>query len=797
MFAFLGRTVSRFWLLILVGWIALLIVLRMVSPPWTEVAKGGQFSFLPPNSPSRRADELFNRAFPHDLLSSSIVIVVSRESSGGLQSHDLQFITETVKPRLTEIAGRPENGADGSSNSKSKVSENQVISRIRAYDDKGVGVLLKSRDRHATLVILEMTNDFASRKNNPAIRAVENLFDELRRQNLIPAGLSIEFTGSAVVGRDIVVASEDSAAAIQNWTIALAAGLTLIVFRAPLLALIPLITLFVAMDVALKLLSLLARADIIGLFQGVEAYSTVVVYASGIDYGLFLISRFREEQGTAVDLAGGVGNAVAKVGAAIAASAATEIAGIGMLGFADFGKFHEAGIAIAFSLLIMLLAVLTLTPALLRLTGPAAFWPLGRTLPATGAIPAGTTTTRRDRFQELWNRISIAVARRPATYWLLTTAGMIPFAVVGILNYNHLNYDLVANLPRGAASARGMTLLERHFAPGAAGPVNVLIENRSIDFRTPAGFSALQALTDRAYDDRQSLQIANIRSLSAPLGSNSNAPELATGGLAERLLTAGAIRRFAESYFVSDSDSLAGHVARLELELSLDPFSEEALDLFDGLQEGLRARLPEELKSGSVLEFSGSTSSLFDLKVVGARDRTRINVLVVVSVLIILIVLLRRVVLTIYLVLTVLASYLVTLGVTFLAFQALDPAGFSGLDWTVPLFLFTVLVAIGEDYNILLITRVHEEQAQSDPEQGVVRGLERTGPIISSCGFIMAGTFLSLAIAGQLAQMRQLGFALAFGVLLDTFLVRPILVPTYLLLVSRIRAERVRKLLDF
>src|SRR5207302_6829451 len=125
-------------------------------------------------------------------------------------------------------------------------------------------------------------------------------------------------------------------------------------------------TLFFAMDVSLKALALLARAHVIGLFQGVEAYSTVVVYASGIDYGLFLISRFREELGSENELAGGVRNAITRVGAAIAASAATEIAGIGMLSFADFGKFHEAGIAIAFSLLIMLLAVLTLTPALLR-----------------------------------------------------------------------------------------------------------------------------------------------------------------------------------------------------------------------------------------------------------------------------------------------------------------------------------------------------------------------------------------------------------------------------------------------
>ncbi len=791
MFLTLGQIVSRWWIAILVVWLALFAVLGSVAPPWEEVAEDGQFSFLPADSPSRRADRLFNEAFPHDLISSSIVIVFSRESADGLESRDLQFIKDEVKPRLQEIAGIRDRGDVRPGGDGAQSSDGGAISRIRAFDDKGVGALLISRDRQSTLVMLEMSNDFASRANRPAITAVENLLDELRRENSIPSGLSVEITGSAVVGRDIGVAGETSAAAIQMATIALAAGLTLVVFRAPLLALIPLATLFFAMDVALKALALLARAHVIGLFQGVEAYSTVVVYASGIDYGLFLISRFREELVPPGDLARGVRNAVARVGAAIAASAATEIAGVGMLSFAEFGKFHEAGIAIAFSLLVMLLAVLTLTPALLRLIGTAAFWPQRAVPSAARDVPEGHS--HRDRLQELWGRIAGVIARRPGMFWLATTAAMVPPAVFGVLNYNRLNYDLVGNLPHSAASARGMALLEQHFPPGAAGPVNLLIDNRSIDFRTPAGFSVLQELTDRAYEDRQALQIADIRSLSAPLGVSPHALPQVDRNLTGRLVAAGALRRIAEEYFVSRSPGLAGHVARFELELSLDPFSEEALDVLDRMEGRLQGLLSDELRSGSDLNFSGSTPSLRDLKTVGARDRTRINVLVVASVVIILIVLLRRIVLTVYLVLTVLGSYLATLGVTVLLFQALDGAGFPGLDWTVPLFLFTLLIAVGEDYNILLVTRVHEEQQQLGTERGIATALTRTGPIISSCGFIMAGTFLSLMIAGQLAQMRQLGFALAFGVLLDTFIVRPILVPAYMLLVARLPGARLRR----
>ena len=157
--------------------------------------------------------------------------------------------------------------------------------------------------------------------------------------------------------------------------------------------------------------------------------------------------------------------------------------------------------------------------------------------------------------------------------------------------------------------------------------------------------------------------------------------------------------------------------------------------------------------------------------------------LVIAAVCLILILLLRRLVVSIYLLISVLFSYYTTLGVSFLVFWLLDPGAFTGIDWKVAIFLFTILVAVGEDYNIFLLTRVHEEEQGHGPVGGVTEALVRTGPIISSCGIIMAGTFSSL-LAGSLSELRQLGFALVFGVLLDTFVVRPVLVPAFLILLG-------------
>ena len=190
------------------------------------------------------------------------------------------------------------------------------------------------------------------------------------------------------------------------------------------------------------------------------------------------------------------------------------------------------------------------------------------------------------------------------------------------------------------------------------------------------------------------------------------------------------------------------------------------------------------------VSFSGSTASLRDLGQVKHDDQRRVELLVSVVILVLLLIVFRRFVLSVYLVLSVLFSYLATLGLTYLVFHALSGPEFAGLDWKVPIFLFTILVAVGEDYNIFLLARVKEEQARHGPLGAIPVALARTGRVISSCGIIMAGTFASL-LSGSLRAMQELGFALAVGVLLDTLVVRPILVPAFLVLLQRVFPGRV------
>ncbi len=798
MFRVLAEFVERQWRSILAVWLVLLLCamgvlhgwfnqLGFKIPQWREVAEDGEFAYLPAQMQSLVGEKLLARAFPNDLLTSSVVIVVRRESHE-LIPEDEAFIESVLKPRLEQIRAAEEATHAGGKS---------LIASVRTFKDPLMGRLLVSADRKASLVIVALTSEFLEYGNRPTIKQIEDLIQTLR-SDAKPPGLDLAMSGTATVGRDMLEAGRDSARATERWTMILVILLLGAIYRAPLIAAIPLLTVFASVQIALALELLLTQAPFLKfrVFLGMEVYITVVVYGAGVDYCLFLIARYKEELDAGRAMKQAVGGALQNVGSALTASAGTVICGIGMMVFAQFGKFREAGIGISISLCVVLLAALTFTPALLCWVGRAAFWPKGRDecIPASGGWLTGTRLfsrlVERGWIQAGWEHVGKWVVRHPARILAGCVLLMAPFAFVGVWFYDYLSYGLLSELPPTRQSVIGAKAVQEHFPAGYAGPLTIVLQHDGLDFASPAGLESLQEVIARLDERRSELGISDVRYVRQPLGLNYRSPFDKSAGNGDSSITSAAAaaikarrleaeRRQALRYYVSSE--YQGHVTRIDVIFDADPFSRENIRQLNAVERAIRDHLPPALEANTTLNFLGPTASIRDLKTVTDDDQIKIDLLVLAGVFSILVVLLKKPAISLYLIVTVFFSYFVTLGATLAMFWWLDPANFSGLDWKVPMFLFTILIAIGEDYNIFLMTRIDEEQRRYGPVEGVRVALLRTGSIISSCGIIMAGTFLSL-MASTLVGMQQLGFALAFGVLLDTFVVRPVLVPSYLIL---------------
>ena len=263
------------------------------------------------------------------------------------------------------------------------------------------------------------SSDLLDQANVPIVNEVAKFVEQMRRvpsgqAGSLPAGLEIAISGSATFGRDMMDESRKSAKSTEDWTVILVIVLLIAIYRAPALAFIPLVTVGVATAVSKHLLAIGAQLGIVSLFNGIETYVTVLVYGAGVDYCLFLIARYREELDAGQTIEESITGTLQRFGAALTASAGTVMCGIGMMYFAQFGKFSQAGVAITFGLAVCLLASLTLTPAILRLCGNYAFWPVMTTRPAD-TFPAGRGVLARLKNLRLltlgWQRMGVLLER--------------------------------------------------------------------------------------------------------------------------------------------------------------------------------------------------------------------------------------------------------------------------------------------------------------------------------------------------------------------------------------------------
>ncbi|MFO0877535.1 MAG: MMPL family transporter [Gemmataceae bacterium] len=761
MFTLLGRVVARFAWLICLSWLVAGVVLWWLAPAWDSRTQDDDIHFLPARCASVRGYRLLQEAFPQEVFASRLILVVERQESP-LEASDLNLVDEVVT-RIHRLRDeRPD----------------LKILKVYSHRDAFIGKRLLSDDGHCTLVQIALDTPYLALHTRQAVDEVESAVKE----ELTRAGSQaprVYFSGPAGVGRDLLTAGGRSLDNTTLATVILVLVILLLVYRSPLLALVPLVSIAIAVWVALSVLALLTLIPGFHLVNVSQIFAVVMLYGAGTDYCLFLVSRYREGLVEGQERTQALMGAISGVGGALAASAATVICGMALMATAEFAKVRSGGPAIAVSLTFALLASLTLTPALLRILGKAVFWP-GRVLVRSSV----------DQAQGLWEKLSHALVRRPLVWSSVAAGLLLPLGLMGL--QVRASYRATAELSSTSSSVLGLRAISQHFTAGELGPITILLES-SRPWDTREGRQHLEHL---AVECSALPHVAEIRCLTHPLGGPIDQPppppsqtqrnlrgslftmvwKMTTDNISEQ------IHRQATGFYVA---TLPGepprHVTRLDVVLHTDPFDPRSADTLRQLHRLLQERLPR-LSDGPDLraETYGVTVSATDLAEVTESDRRRINLLVLGGIFAILFLLVRNLLLAVYLLGTVLLSYYATLGATMLLAHAWHGRPWGEIDWRVPFFLFTILVAVGEDYNILLITRALEERKRHGGVEGTRRALAQTGSTITSCGLIMAGTFATLMLAG-LNTMVQIGFALAFGVLLDTFLVRPILVPAFTL----------------
>lgn len=559
---------------------------------------------------------------------------------------------------------------------------------------------------------------------------VKNVIKEVRDEvkASAPEGMQTFVTGPAGLTADLVSAF----GGIDGILLLVALGavfvILLVVYRSLLLPIAVLFTSVFALCAAILLVFGMAKLGWIQLNGQSQGILSILVIGAATDYALLYVARFREALTHTTNRTAAALTAWKAAWEPILASGATVIIALLCLLFSDLNSNKALGPVAAAGILCSLFAALTLLPAMMALLGRAAFWPFRpKVLPEEEREPEFVTGLEGQK--GLWRATGSLVSRRPRTVWV-TSVLLLVVAAAGVLQLKANGVPQTAVILSASNAVDGQKALARHFDAGSGSPAVIVTDQAKAQ-----DVLAKTKATDGVGD--------------AYLVADGGAPVIpgAPGAATEPAVRDGRVLINATLNDAADSNEAENVVVELRKEL-------------------------KTIDSGALV--GGVTATALDTNTTAQRDLVTIIPVVLAVILVILMLLLRSVLAPVLLVASVVLSYGAAMGVSAVVFNHVF--GFPGADATVPLFGFVFLVALGVDYNIFLMSRVREESIKHGTRPGILRGLGVTGGVITSAGVVLAATFAALGVI-PIMFLVQLAFIVAFGVLLDTVLVRSLLVP--------------------
>ena len=527
-------------------------------------------------------------------------------------------------------------------------------------------------------------------------------------------------TGPAAQSLDSQESSETALAIVGLVTIVLIFGLLALIFRSVIISVMPIIVVTVVSFVATGLIAFANEAFDLKADSSIQVILLVVLYGIGTDYILFFLFRYRESLRSGEPSKRAVAHAVERAGEAIASAGGAVIVAFMALVLSSLVLFRAIGPALAIAVATTVIAALTLVPAIVSVLGSRVTF-------------WPSKSWRKEPEAARFRAIGESIGARPARF-AVASAGVLVVLGVFAFGFNP-TFDFSDTGTSGdAESGIALERFEKGQPSGAADPTSVLL--RSTDG------SAIEDSDLQAYAE-----------------------------------TMGEAEGVAQATLAGQNDD--GSVAVFSLVLADDPASDAALTNVEG---PIRDVAHDSAPEGTEALVGGTTSIFVDLQDAMNRDYSIVFPVAGLIIMLILAVLLRSLVAPWYLMASVGLGFAATLGATVLVFQ--HAMGQDGLIFMLPIYIYLFVVALGTDYNILMIARLREEARSGlEPRAAAAKTVEHAGPTVAAAGLILAGTFASLMLGGN-ALLQSMGFALSFGIFIAAFVMAMFLTPSLTALIG-------------
>ena len=608
-----------------------------------------------------------------------------------------------------------------------------IFDQIPTLDGYSLINAFKSSDGSTFAIPFKVTG-------SPSDPSFSNSIDAAVAQAQLIGGrvqVDANLTGPATILRDAVKIFQSIDLRITLVTILVVIVIMFFIYRAPGLVFIPLFILVSALMVARFVAALVVDLTGLPLNDQVTSIMSVLLFGVGTNYVLFIVARYREEITNSSDRFRAMESAMRKVGPSIIGSSMTTVVAMFLLIFSTLGSFKTMGPMLAITVSIMLIVALTVLPAAIVLMSRLAFWP-SRTIASQQNLLT----------KPIWEKIGRFVVNRPKTVFLVTTAILLIAITPSFRMVPSFNF--IDGFPDDVESKSGYALLKKGFAPGDLSPTSVFIHTPDHDVIDHSAF--IEGLAN-AIEDNPGVNY--VKGMTRPYGSY--------------------IGQQVDEASLKMFNSPDGTTSRLDVSLMGDPYSEKALTVIEDIRSIIQSTINSQSITGVEVLVGGDTAVQLDTKTVIDEDTRLLAPLILFAILCVLILIQRSFVAPLYLLFSVIISYAATFGISIFIFQ--DILNHTGVAYSNGIWIFVFLVALGADYNIFVIARIKEETERLGFNEGIAVAVGKTGGVVTSAGIILASTFAVLTTL-PLRDVFQLGMAVMLGVLIDTFVVRTLLVPS-------------------